>query len=1068
MHKTILLVCVLISAALVGCGKGARLDRHLQRADAAFAENNLETARIEYLNAIRINPEHHHVLSRLGQIYYQQGDAAAAVQFLAAARTMNPNDLASRSKLGLILSSAGDCTNALTEIEIVLAKSPGDGDSLIALVGCAFTTNEINATLARLQALLPAQDTNAQLHLALGFLFQKKQQVADAEKAYLRAQALDPKSSKPPFALAGIYWARGDTNATATALQSAADLAPIKSSERLRLADFKMRSGQETEARQLLEDAVQKAPDFLAAINVLAEIALNERRTNDCANLVSQALKVSAKDRTARILKGRLKLALNETDSALEEFESLTRDFPQDPLSFYQLALAQTAKREPARAVVSLDRAILLRPNYPEAMLLRSELQVASGNSAAAIPSLTTLTTQYPGVQRAYVLLAEAYRLRGTPVDALRTYREMAKAFPKDAKPPYMTGLLLRQQGKFAEAHKSYEASLALNPDFLPAIDEIIELDIAQSNHKEALSRIETYVQKYSDKPMPLLLQAKVLNALKKFPEAEAALQKAIQIDPEFILAQRFLVQFYTGTKQHTNAIQRLEGMAQKNPNDSTTLLQLSLLYEATSDFQKARAHYEKVLAIKPNSTLALNNLAYLLSERLNDLDKAATFAQRARDLAPEDPSAADTYGWILFKRGDHARALAVLQQAAEKLSANPEVAYHLGMAHYANGNEAEARQALATAVKPAEKPYHGVEAAQRALAVLNVNPAAANPKEIETLDQAIAASKNDLFANIRSGQILERQAKYPEAKARFETALTVNPNSSVVLTHLAGIEIERLNNSAKGMELARRAWTLSQTSENAAYLGRLGALAGQYKWALPLLERAYQAQREDITTAFLLALVSYTQGDLERPNNLLQPLAASPKAAPLASQISAMLALLKFHSDAASTPAARTALPVLESHRYTKSPAQLLGIIVAQDAKSPQPAFEKYQALIAAEPEFILAQKQYALFAEQARNDSVASPLVAKLRQSFPNDAAVLRAAGRIAFRQKNYTEAARVLRTASRSLPEDADLLYHLGLSQSHLNEKAAKDTLTRALALDATSPFATEARTAVAKVQ
>ena len=62
-------------------------------------------------------------------------------------------------------------------------------------------------------------------------------------------------------------------------------------------------------------------------------------------------------------------------------------------------------------------------------------------------------------------------------------------------------------------------------------------------------------------------------------------------------------------------------------------------------NFPQARDAYEKVLSINPNFVPALNNLAYLDAERLNDLDKAYELARRARDLQGDDPAIADTLG---------------------------------------------------------------------------------------------------------------------------------------------------------------------------------------------------------------------------------------------------------------------------------------------------------------------------------------------------------------------------------------------------------------------------------------
>ena len=74
----------------------------------------------------------------------------------------------------------------------------------------------------------------------------------------------------------------------------------------------------------------------------------------------------------------------------------------------------------------------------------------------------------------------------------------------------------------------------------------------------------------------------------------------------------------------------------------------------------KARDAYERLLSINPNSISALNNLAYLYADRLNDLDKAYDLARKARDLQGNDPAIADTFGWVLSKRGEYQQALAM------------------------------------------------------------------------------------------------------------------------------------------------------------------------------------------------------------------------------------------------------------------------------------------------------------------------------------------------------------------------------------------------------------------------
>jgi Flp pilus assembly protein TadD len=124
------------------------------------------------------------------------------------------------------------------------------------------------------------------------------------------------------------------------------------------------------------------------------------------------------------------------------------------------------------------------------------------------------------------------------------------------------------------------------------------------------------------------------------------------------------------------------------------------------------------VLALTPRAAAAANNLAWIYSEHGGDQDKALQLAQMAKEVAPDDPRVSDTLGWILYKRGVHQRALALLKESAAKLPDNPQVQYHLGMAYAQVGDQAGARQALEFAVKsPAD--FQGKDEARKTLASL-------------------------------------------------------------------------------------------------------------------------------------------------------------------------------------------------------------------------------------------------------------------------------------------------------------------------------------------------------------
>ena len=114
----------------------------------------------------------------------------------------------------------------------------------------------------------------------------------------------------------------------------------------------------------------------------------------------------------------------------------------------------------------------------------------------------------------------------------------------------------------------------------------------------------------------------------------------------------------------------------------------------------------------------AANNLAWVLAAHGGDKDKALALAQTAKELVPEDPQVSDTLGWILYRRGVHQRALALLKDSVAKLPCNTVIQYHLGMVSAQLGDKDAARQALRIAAA-APTPFPGQDEAKKALAAL-------------------------------------------------------------------------------------------------------------------------------------------------------------------------------------------------------------------------------------------------------------------------------------------------------------------------------------------------------------
>jgi tetratricopeptide (TPR) repeat protein len=136
-------------------------------------------------------------------------------------------------------------------------------------------------------------------------------------------------------------------------------------------------------------------------------------------------------------------------------------------------------------------------------------------------------------------------------------------------------------------------------------------------------------------------------------------------------------------------------------PSDPNLLWIKAGLLEKSGEFEEAIAIYETMYQADSNNQIIANNLASMLADHRSDpesLNRAYTVARRLR--GSDVPPFQDTYGWIAFLRGETDEALAATAPAAEVLSSDPAVQFHLAEIYRKLGRDEEA---LAQYLKVAE-----------------------------------------------------------------------------------------------------------------------------------------------------------------------------------------------------------------------------------------------------------------------------------------------------------------------------------------------------------------------------
>jgi uncharacterized protein (TIGR03790 family) len=150
-----------------------------------------------------------------------------------------------------------------------------------------------------------------------------------------------------------------------------------------------------------------------------------------------------------------------------------------------------------------------------------------------------------------------------------------------------------------------------------------------------------------------------------------------------------------------TGAVETTQQVIASAPTFFTAREYLGTLYERAGKKDLAERAYRQLLAVNRDNVIALNNLAYLLTER-GALDEALTFADQAYGLAPTNASVLDTLGWLQHLRGNEPEALRLLSDATKLSPRNGEVRLHAAIVAAATGDVGRAKRDLAAALQSA------------------------------------------------------------------------------------------------------------------------------------------------------------------------------------------------------------------------------------------------------------------------------------------------------------------------------------------------------------------------------
>jgi tetratricopeptide (TPR) repeat protein len=264
---------------------------------------------------------------------------------------------------------------------------------------------------------------------------------------------------------------------------------------------------------------------------------------------------------------------------------------------------------------------------------------------------------------------------------------------------------------------------LARNPHHAVALRLLAHLDLAAGRPREALARIDEAARAGPLSAPLILLRAQILAATNDWTRAEEDARRAFAASPELPGALDLLTRIYLAQHRLDEAIASFQATEKAGALPASGLQLLARLHEAAGHRAEAKELYEKVLAARSDLPTAKNDLAWLLADEGNDLERALVLASEALQAEPERAEIADTLGYVYLKKGLFEPALQQFRSAVETSGRaaddvqveRPEYHHHMGLALKALGHHDEAAAAFARALQ-LDAEFENADEARREL----------------------------------------------------------------------------------------------------------------------------------------------------------------------------------------------------------------------------------------------------------------------------------------------------------------------------------------------------------------
>ncbi len=525
--------------------------------------------------------------------------------------------------------------------------------TLIVLISCASKKNSSTASVNEVSKLnYPYIEKFHE-----GLRLKAKGEVDNSIAAFNYCLNVRQNDDAVFYALSELYLQKKDLLRSSLAIQNASKIDPNNIWYTQEVTFMLFEQGKFNEAVKGFEKLIAKQPTNIEWLYGYAECLVRAGKIEEAIKTLDKTEDQVGRQPELTVQKFNLYVKNKQPEKGIEEINKARKEFPTEPVLIGTLIDYYFQTKQEAKAISMLEELTKADPENGRAHLGLSDVYRQQGKKKESLIELKkAFTCQDLDIDAKMKVLINIQEdgTKLTP-EVFELVDMMVIQYPTDAKAHSIQGDFYLRSEKDDKALESYKMALKYDKSKYTLWNQVLIMEYQAGKYEDLYKDSKDCIELFPSIASVYLLNGVAANQIKKYESAVSVLE----IGKELIVNDKSL--------------------------HSEFFSQLGEAYFGLNRLIEGKTNYELALTYDPTSTLNMNNFAYRLALAKIDLDRAEELIKKANLISPNQPHFLDTYGWVLFQKGDYLNSLEYFEKAYKLSPSDKVIVEHLGDGYFKN-----------------------------------------------------------------------------------------------------------------------------------------------------------------------------------------------------------------------------------------------------------------------------------------------------------------------------------------------------------------------------------------------